>query len=473
MEAKRGLFLVAVVVQLGGLLTPGTISAQDGQEPSASVATPKRHWGTELARPTATAAANEAELLAGVSAKSFALLGGDRLGTLINCSLTDPNRPGGVHSVGYYLVMPMSKGDEARPDHELLGPLWDLPNLRGEHVEGKLAYDIKVALCHPMESLSGRSWGWYTTSQPGGYIRTPLVYSLLYYDLQDQRGLIRWEHQGEPSDHRLKRSVLDTVKRKWSAAGIVDPGDNMQWDNWLAPGRYSLRAETQLGGVRRIARCISIYDKVEDRFVDDPWLRDLLLDIAGQQWLAGRFIITSDRNWLIAAPVTSYETDDKRDSPPAEVAYSEIRFQRLKEYLVFHRGDAKPTVSRAIDKASQPAPNNAFADDKGELQLLYETGGGTILVPFKGGNRQSCQYRLGTRGKIATEHSMIIDIFAKTRTGFVHEGTKLACTINIIRWSYLGGSCKVTTVHLDDLFEVHGRRVVPGRLKALPIAEHP
>ena len=137
-----------------------------------------------------------------------------------------------------------------------------------------------------------------------------------------------------------------------------------------------LRAETQLGGARRVARSISIYDKVEDRFVDDPWLRDLLLDIAGWRWLAGRFIITSDRNWLIAVPVTSYETDDKRDSPPAEVAYSDIRFQRLKEFLVFHRGDAKPTVLAAIDKASKPAPNNAFADQKGELQLLYETRGG-------------------------------------------------------------------------------------------------
>ena len=196
------------------------MSAEDGQEPSPSAATPKRHWVAEPTGPTATATPNEPELLAGVDVKSFALLGGDRLGMLISCALTDPNRPGGIHAVGYYLTVAMPKGDQTRPDYELLGPLWDLPNLRGEHVEGKLAYDTKVCTVPSDGKSLGPKLGLVYDERAERLYPDP---TRLFPALLRRAGSARPDPVG--ASRRRFRSPANTFRSRYRETQVVRRGD--------------------------------------------------------------------------------------------------------------------------------------------------------------------------------------------------------------------------------------------------------
>jgi hypothetical protein len=317
-----------------------------------------------------------------------------------------------------------------------------------------------------MLSIGNSTWGWFTN----GEHRIPWFYSPLYYVVKDQCGLVRYELKKGPSDHRLTRCVFVAANRRWAAAGIMDPGNGMGSVVNVAPGRFALQAEYDRVRNLPVTNSVLIYDTVEDRFVDDPWLRNLLQGLRGYRWVTGSVSITADRNWLLVFPVTAYDTDDARDVPPAKINYDGTELLREKQFLVFHRGDKKPQVVD-VDRKCQPSePQDAFVDGKGDLQLVYGVSG-TVIVPLKGGNRHSCGFRFRGYRTFDTSRSVLTGFADRSLGGFVGDGAKLSCIIEVARWPYLSSNCETATVRFDDLFEVRGRTIVPGKKQAIPIGE--
>jgi hypothetical protein len=401
-----------------------------------------------------------------VRLRASALLG-DRLAMIILGELWDRNDPRlndrahpgmTTQSVGYYATISLRKEDAEEPEYELLGPLWDCHDIEGERIEGKIVYDTRVAAGHPMMTITPRRWGWFQNGQ----VQTPWLYALEYFELREQRGLVRWSHLGEPTDHRLGRRMLEAPKRRWSAAETFTLGETMRWQGSLVSDRYVFQGG-RAGGE---AAPLSIYDTLDDRFVDDRWLCDLVQEVAGWKWLAGKLILSPDRNWLVVVPVDFWD-DDRDSQPPEEIEYGDMRLRRKEQYLLFHRGTAKPTLFNRIPWSVPHAPEKAIIDNGGELLLLF---GGGVLVPFKS------QERMALRGFGGTHFDptgpALVGWTASDRGNLpIAEGGKVGFMVTIDRWKYLEDRRETVKVRIEDMFEIHGRKIVPGRKEASPITE--
>jgi hypothetical protein len=401
---------------------------------------------------TSPRAALAGNFTVGVDPRRFTFLDDNRVGIIVRGNLSDGK---GRHmQVVFYATVALPKNAETVADYELFGPLWDGGDLNKSGLDERpVAYDLQMAFGHPMTAPDNR-WGWHKHG-PGVGEKTPWFYALTYYELKPQRGLIRWAHYGEPTDHRLARSVLDAKKHRWSAAEIVSLGETRNWGKWLRSDRYVLQADAS-GDPNAPA---TVYDTFEDRFIDDPWLNGLVGSVHGDC----RYIIPWDRSWLVVTPVGF--ADKNHDEPEPVITYGSKELKGSRRYLLYRRGSDKPIVAEG-------PPKDVLVDAKGEL-LLLGYGQNRLTPETVLTNRTTGEMRIcpGIFEHFDPTGPALVRIVSPDRTVVAAEGDRIDAAMFISRWKYLEGTGEVFKIRMDELFEVREGKLVPGRKRAVPIGE--